>query len=158
MNNPTDFAQAFWQFNSIKVYQANNGFIGSQTIPASAAPSTQASAVPSTQSVTTTFVTLTKSISNSSSTVTLPATPSTSTAYVDKTTTVVASQPSTATNGQANLSPISIQATKSSHNGYIDSNGDGHAIGDHTSDAETKSTMQASVSVTPAGGYIGQRR
>lgn len=37
-NNPADFANAFWQVNSVKVYQQNSGFIGSA--PAAPLPST----------------------------------------------------------------------------------------------------------------------
>ncbi|KAF2435695.1 hypothetical protein EJ08DRAFT_285652 [Tothia fuscella] len=32
-NNPADFAQAFWQVNSVKVYQLGDGFIGSSPVP-----------------------------------------------------------------------------------------------------------------------------
>ncbi|TID16427.1 hypothetical protein E6O75_ATG11545 [Venturia nashicola] len=49
-NNPADFAGAYWDVNSVKVYQQNNGFIGSA--PATPKPSTTstmsyAQAVPS---------------------------------------------------------------------------------------------------------------
>jgi hypothetical protein len=44
-NNPADFANAYWQVNSVKVFQMGNGFIGSAPIPASS--STPAAAPPS---------------------------------------------------------------------------------------------------------------
>ena len=73
-NNPADFAEAYWQFNSIKVYQLQDGFIGSQTYPApastkyssAAASSTSTTPTTSFQTTLTTFVTLTSSIANSS--------------------------------------------------------------------------------------------
>lgn len=34
-NNPADFAEAFWQFNSLKVYSLPDGLIGANPLPAS---------------------------------------------------------------------------------------------------------------------------
>ena len=74
-NNPADFAEAYWQFNSIKVYQLQDGFIGTQTNPvptstkisSMAASSIGAYPTSSFQRTLTTFVTLTSSIASSES-------------------------------------------------------------------------------------------
>jgi len=105
-NNPQDFAQAFWQFNSIKVYQLGDTSVASQqnpqpmstSIPTLATASTPASPTSNTHAVPTTFFTSTSisTITSSSAhdSVTLTAAISTETYFVDLTMTVTASYPS----------------------------------------------------------------
>jgi hypothetical protein len=102
-NNPQDFAQAFWQFNSIKVYQLDNASVASQqnpqptstSMPIPATASTPASPTSSTQAVPTTFLTSTSTSTATSpsahDSVTLSAAMSTETYFVDLTMTVTAS-------------------------------------------------------------------
>lgn len=48
-NNPTDFADAYWEVNSIKVFQLDGGYIGATPVPpvaSSSAPAVVASSAP----------------------------------------------------------------------------------------------------------------
>lgn len=60
-NNPADFAQAFWQVNSVKIYQLGDGFIGSTPVPPPPSTPTSAPSVPppttSQDAIPTTFTT-----------------------------------------------------------------------------------------------------
>jgi len=106
-NNPQDFAEAFWQFNSIKVYQLVDGSSASQqnpqptstSMPIPAASSTPASPTNNTQAVPTIFFTSISTSTTTSSSAHASVTPtageSTETYFVDVTMTVTASFPST---------------------------------------------------------------
>jgi hypothetical protein len=64
-NNPADFAQTFWQVNSLKVYQSMDGFIG--TSAASSQPSSSSAASTGTPAAATTFATTTSVVIPTSS-------------------------------------------------------------------------------------------
>lgn len=104
-NNPQDFAQAFWKFNSIKVYQLGDTSVASQQnpqptsksipIPATvSAPTSPTSTTSTTQASPTTFftsvLTSTNLLPSTLNSVTPTAAMSTETYFVDLTMTVTA--------------------------------------------------------------------
>jgi len=121
-NNPQDFAQAFWKFNSIKVYQLGGASVASQqnpqpistSVPIPATASAPRSHKSKTHTVPTTFFT---SISTSTTTspsafnsVTITAALRTETYFVDLTMTVTASHLPANLVSQTGVSALSVQS------------------------------------------------
>jgi len=116
-NNPQDFANAFWQVNSVKVYQNSDGFIGSAPAgpPSSTAliPSAKPSAKPSSSQVLpTTFSTSASAFPPGPPSYIPPS--SAQVVTVESTTTMTVDEPTGAA-GPGGPSPTSTQAQQSQY-------------------------------------------